>query len=230
MADNSNALTIDTGSATIQNAGNIDCTAAGGLTIKSALANTGQLIVSAGTLTALGAVSGTGSVRIVGGTADFAKAFTENVAFTSTKGTLELANSEAYTGTVSGFSKTIGTSLDLLDIKFVSGVTKATYSGNATSGILTVTDGTHAAKIKLIGNYASSAFVVADDKHGGTLVHDPAKPATASSGPPKRSFVQATHTLFAQALSAMALDPPGPMPAAMRHDPPLMLAAPRFGG
>ncbi|HEY2177568.1 MAG TPA: hypothetical protein VGH15_03225, partial [Caulobacteraceae bacterium] len=99
--------------------------------------------------------------------------FTENVAFTSTTGTLELAKSVSYTGQVSGLS-TAGTSnLDLLDIAFINGTTKATYSGTTTSGTLTVTDGTHTAHIHLVGNYTASTFTVATDGHGGTIVKDP---------------------------------------------------------
>jgi hypothetical protein len=41
--------------------------------------------------------------------------------------------------------------------------------------VLTVTDGTHTAKLKLVGDYTSSAFTVATDHHGGVLVTDPTR-------------------------------------------------------
>jgi hypothetical protein len=88
---------------------------------------------------------------------------------------LELAKSTTYTGQVTGFSKTGTTGFDLLDIAF-GGSTKATYSGTTASGVLTVTDGTHTAKITLIGNYTASTWTVASDGHGGTSIHDPTAP------------------------------------------------------
>ncbi len=183
-------LTIDTGAATITNAGLIESAGSGLLTIKSAVANTGTLYASGGTLIANGAVTGTGKVTIANGLADFVSTFTENVAFTATStGTLELSKSATYTGSISGFSKTGANFLDLADIGFTAGTTKATYSGTTTSGVLTVTDGTHTAKINLTGNYTTSTFVLATDGHGGTLIHDPAKaPATPAPAPKSPPF------------------------------------------
>jgi len=45
--------------------------------------------------------------------------------------------------------------------------------GNGSSGTRAVTDGTHTADIRLLGNYTASSFVAASDDRGGTLVHDP---------------------------------------------------------
>jgi len=46
------------------------------------------------------------------------------------------------------------------------------YSENAndTGGTLTVKNGTHVAKIALLGNYIAASFVTAADGHGGTLI------------------------------------------------------------
>jgi len=132
-----------------------------------------------GTLTVDGAVTGTGTAEIDGGTADFAGSFSQNVAFLGAGGgTLELAHSQTYAGEISGFSRTGTTTLDLEDIAFISGTTTATYSGAATSGVLTVTDGTHIARITLEGNYLSSKFTVSSDGHGGTSIGDPAAVAS----------------------------------------------------
>jgi len=211
------ALTLDTGSKAIGNAGLIVSEAKGGVTIKSAVANTGKLEVTAGTLTVSGAVTGTGSTYIVGGTADFLAAFSENVAFTGTTGVLELAKSQSYAGKIKGFSLTGGTSLDLGDIGFTSGTTKATFAENSakTEGVLTVTDGTHTAHITLVGDYASSTFTTSSDGHGGTIVVDPQKTpaATASKSGAVLSFVNAMAGFDADAGQAMTpTADPGPSP------------------
>jgi hypothetical protein len=175
------ALVIDTGAATIVNAGLIECASTGGVTIKSAVANTGSLTVTKGILTLAGAVTGAGTVRIGGGTADVtATSFGENVAFFATTGVLELANSQAYAGSITGFSKTGTTSLDLADIAFAVGVTTATYSGTTASGVLTVTDGANTAKIHFTGDYSASVWTLSSDGHGGTTVVDPTAPRALS--------------------------------------------------
>ncbi len=180
-------LTIDTGAATIANAGLIESAGSGLLTIKSAVNNTGTLYASGGTLIANGAVTGAGKVTIANGLADFVSTLANNVTFTATStGTLELNKSQTYTGSISGFSKTGANFLDLADIAFTAGTTKATYSGTTTSGVLTVTDGTHTSKINLTGNYTTSTFVLASDGHGGTLIHDPAKATASAITPPAR--------------------------------------------
>jgi len=212
-ANDALALTINTGIRIVTNAGLIEATGAGGLTILSAVNNTGTLTTTKGVLAVDGAVSGAGTVRIAGGTADFGGTFTENVTFV-TKGELELAHSQAYTGTISGFSLTGATSLDLKDISFISGTTKATYSGTTTSGTLTVTDGTHTAKIKLSGNYTASSFDVSSDGHGGTTVVDP--PAAAQA----HAFVAAMAGFApSEAATAGAVDAPA------QARPPLLLAS-----
>jgi hypothetical protein len=163
------ALTI---AGTLANAGLADAITGGALTITGAVANAGLLQVGGGVMTVEGAVSGAGTVRILSGTADFASGFSQNVAFTGSTGVLELGKSQTYAGAVSGLAKTGGSQLDLRDIAY-SGSTKASFAGTAASGTLTVTDGTHTAKITLTGDYTASAFTVAPDGHGGTLVKDP---------------------------------------------------------
>jgi len=182
----SSPLLVDTGATTIRNAGVIQSTAAGGVTIESAVDNVGTLVAQTKTLTVQGAVSGPGDVQIVSGTADFTSTFNQDVAFTGATGTLELANSQTYTGKISGFAASGKTALDLVDIAFTAGVTKASFTGTAASGVLTVTDGTHTATMSLIGNFAGSTFKVTGDGHGGTRVVDP-----AATNPQAQSFVAA---------------------------------------
>jgi hypothetical protein len=60
---------------------------------------------------------------------------------------------------------------DLSQIAFGAHTTLG-YSENKsdTGGTLTITDGTHAATIALLGNYMAASFVTAADGHGGTLI------------------------------------------------------------
>jgi hypothetical protein len=196
--DDATALAINTGGATVINAGEI--AAVTGITIMSPLDNTGVLFAVGGTLTVKGAVTGGGKVEISSGTADLASTFSEAVDFTGTTGVLELGSSKTYTGAISGFSLTGMTSLDLLDIPF-AGVATGVYTGTTTSGVLTVIQGASVARIHLVGDYLSSAFMIASDGHGGSTVFDPVKALgaphsasmTVSPGAPssRAQFVQA---------------------------------------
>jgi fibronectin-binding autotransporter adhesin len=179
------ALTIDTGTKTISNAGTIEAAGPGGMTIAGAVANTGLLEAIKSNLTVDGAVTGAGSAVINAGTLDFASSFSENVTFSGSTGQLELAKSQAFAfkGTVTGFSKSGGTSLDLRDIGFVS-PGEATYiSGSKTGGVLTVTDGTHTATITLAGNYANTFVASSDGKGGVIIVYSAAEAPHAPSAP-----------------------------------------------
>jgi hypothetical protein len=111
-----NRLTIATAKNTIMNAGMIESSGAGGILIRSPIANDGTVTVDRGIFTFEGPVSGSGEAVIGGGTLDFQSSFSEAVTFIA-GGTLELAQSEAYSGTVTGFSKKGKTTLDLTDIR-----------------------------------------------------------------------------------------------------------------
>ncbi len=178
-------LTIDTGANTITNAGVLEADQTT-VTVKSAVTNSGTLLAYLGTLTLVASASGTGVTRIQGGTVIAEGAvFSQAVTFASgTTGTLELAHSQAYKNRISGFSKTGATTLDLDDIAFIDTThTTAKFQENkyGTSGVLTVTDGTHTAKITLGGNFSGSTFTTSSDGHGGVKVVDPpeANPSAA---------------------------------------------------
>ncbi|HKH00907.1 MAG TPA: hypothetical protein VKB08_09335, partial [Bradyrhizobium sp.] len=65
--------------------------------------------------------------------------------------------------------------LDLLDITFGANTT-ASYaaSQDGTGGTLTVSDGTHAANIALIGQYSGAGFEITADSQLGSVItyHD----------------------------------------------------------
>ncbi|MGI8840472.1 MAG: beta strand repeat-containing protein, partial [Caulobacteraceae bacterium] len=86
---------------------------AGALTLGAKkIANAGTIETVGGTVTADGKVTGAGGAVIGGGLLDFTGAFNQHVTFIGTAGTLELAKSQSYGGTITGFSKSGGTFLD----------------------------------------------------------------------------------------------------------------------
>jgi hypothetical protein len=99
-----------------------------------------------------------------------ASAFSGQVSFAAPTGILQLLNSESFAGTVAGMSGQ--DAIDFADIDPTK-VQPPTYSGTASGGTLTVTDGSHTANIALLGNYMASTFVTSSDGQGGTNVVDP---------------------------------------------------------
>jgi GDSL-like Lipase/Acylhydrolase len=67
--------------------------------------------------------------------------------------------------------------IDLTSLAYIYGTTGASFSGNATSGTLAVTNGTQSVNIALLGNYLASTFMTASDGTGGTLVMDASSPS-----------------------------------------------------
>ena len=95
-----------------------------------------------------------------------------NVAFDAgSRGTLTFDDSQAYTGTVAGLAA--GNHIDLADISFGAHTTLGyTPNDSNSGGGLTASDGSHIAKIALLGQYAAASFAMASDGHGGTLITD----------------------------------------------------------
>ncbi|MGI9170806.1 MAG: hypothetical protein ACR2FH_11650, partial [Caulobacteraceae bacterium] len=89
----------------------------------------------------------------------------------------------------------------------------------ANAGVLTITDGTHTARIDLRGDYLGDVFTATSDGHGGTRVVDPAA-AAAALLPPHR-FIAA-----AASFGAVAAGPSEP-PRGTDPGPPPTLATPR---
>jgi hypothetical protein len=105
-----------------------------------------------------------------GETLEVASSFSGSVAFAADTGTLKLDNSSSFAGTVAGM--TGRDTIDFADIDPTK-VQQPTFNGNSSGGTLTLTDGTHAANIALLGNYMASLFVAGSDGHGGTNVVGP---------------------------------------------------------
>ncbi len=196
VAVGSSGLTINTGSTTIVNDGLIEADRTD-LKILSALNNDGRLYVLGGDLILERTVSGTGEAQINAGTLIADGQLGEDVDFVGGAGVLVLAHSQDYANTVHGFSGAGGTSLDLRDIGFVS-TAEATFSGSASGGVLTVTDGTHTALIHLSGSFSGSTFVASSDGQGGVTV--------ATEGASPRSFVDAMAGMAAKVGGSLGLE------------------------
>ncbi|SEC02388.1 hypothetical protein [Bradyrhizobium erythrophlei] len=114
--------------------------------------------------------SSTNATIAAGATLELPGVSSATVAFQGSTGTLKLDNSASFAGTVAGM--TGADAIDFANISFAN-VHTPSFSGNASGGTLTVTDGTLTASIALLGNYMASTFTTSSDGHGGTLVVDP---------------------------------------------------------
>ena len=98
-------------------------------------------------------------------------ASSQNVTFApGANGTLKLDAATAYGGSVSGL--TLGDTLDLVNLSYRPDMAAA-FSGNATEGVVSVSNGAITADITLFGNFTGSTFTLGSDGKGGTTVTDP---------------------------------------------------------
>ena len=93
----------------------------------------------------------------------------------TTYGDLVLGDASGFSGQISGFTGTApgpahSDAIDLVGINYNSSAFSETY--NASNGLLTVTDGTHAASFTFDNFNGTLSF--ASDGNGGTLITDPA--------------------------------------------------------
>jgi hypothetical protein len=170
----------------------------GNLALDGGLENEGVLNTQRGVLSVGAAVTGAGHALLSGGKLEFLSAFSQNVEFSNpqTRATLVLGQSQSYGGELIDFSynsrDTVApdkATLDLRDISFV-GSGEATFSGTSTSGVLTVTDGSHTAHIILEGDYRFATFLASSDNQGGADVVVSAVTSHAKPPTPNR-FVHA---------------------------------------
>jgi hypothetical protein len=133
-----------------------------------------------------GAVNTTGSFSLANSsTLEFGSSDNANVAFGQGGSTLKLDHSltAPFAGTLSGL--TPNDTIDFADLAWTQGKMSASFSGNTSGGILTVSNGAQSAAIDLLGNYTQSSWHLSPDKTGGTSVVDPpgdALPKDATAG------------------------------------------------
>ena len=169
-ATGNHALDIDTGSNIVLNSGVLEASGSGGMTVASAVANSGILWAHGATLTLQGAVSGNGTATIDGtGTLDFEASSTANVVFGSgAAGTLKLGDSFNFSGTISGFEGS-----DTIDLANLGSANASiSYHENAagTGGTLAISDGAQTVELSLLGKYSADNFSFVPDHVHGTLV------------------------------------------------------------
>ena len=163
-------LTIDTG-ATVTNSGLMEAADGATLSIRDILDNSssGIVLASSGTVVLDGtSISGSGTYAITGGgTIDVQSAVSPNVTFVGA-GTLELAHSASYSGTISGFSA--GDTLNLTDLTYASGDTAVWTQSSSSGGTLAINNssGTQLESFQLAGSYTNSAEFTVSQGAGDT--------------------------------------------------------------
>ena len=201
-ATGTNPLIVDTGASAVTNSGTLEATSNGELFVASNVTNTGQLIANNGDVIFAGAVSGTGTATVQGaGSIEFGSTTTSNITFAAgADGKVTFDAASTLTGKVSITGFTLGDSIDLADINFSGSGPTLTYS----KGVLTVSDGTDTAKLKMIGNYTLASFHAAPDGSGGTLITDPPVGGQPLSSAPPSSPTSLDHVvaLFNQSIAA----------------------------
>jgi hypothetical protein len=182
-------LTLSGG--TIGSGAMVEVLSGGTVIVSGTVANSGMLFASGanGILDIAGVVNG-GITEVGNGTVEIAGASSENVSFLSNgSGTLQLNNASAYTGKVSSFGVGVSTHsdhnehIDLTAITYSSGMVNETYSGNTTSGVLTVMSGAAiVATIAMLGSYVTSNFTLSAGVGGsGTIITDPSSDTAHSA-------------------------------------------------
>jgi hypothetical protein len=159
----SHALVVNPGAGTVSNAGLMEATASAGLSIQSAITNTGNLQANGGNVAVSGAITGAGTDTIEGSsTFEAGAADSNNVTFAAgSTGVLKLDQSQSYTGVITGLAT--GKTIDLANISF-STAHIVSYAGN----VLTVTDGTTTATLALSGAYQQGNFQLSADSSSHT--------------------------------------------------------------
>jgi hypothetical protein len=165
--------------------------------LAESITNNGSITISNSSIVTFnGAISGSGSVTVrnsanaifntaITGTAsftlqdsgslEFGAADSENVTFaTGASGKLKIDHSltAPFAGSISGLTTT--NSVDLVDLAWThpSKLMTATYSGTASGGTLTVSNGTNSVKLNVLGDYRTASWVLSKDRNGGTRVVD----------------------------------------------------------
>ncbi|MGF6487017.1 VCBS domain-containing protein [Pseudomonas frederiksbergensis] len=181
LASGLNSLVLDTGTHTITNSGVLESTGEGGMTVASAVDNSGHLWANGGDMRLLADVMGNGSATIDGdATLTFSGAAHGSVAFHGEgAGTLVIAQAEAAGSLVGILGLESDDMLTFGDLAFGAN-TQLTYSANASGagGLLTVDDGVHRAEVNLLGHYTVEDFQVTDGEAGTQVSYNGASSGT----------------------------------------------------
>jgi hypothetical protein len=169
-ATGSHALDIDTGANMTFNFGMLEASGAGGLVVRGDVDNSGTLWANNSNITIEGDVTGGGSAVIDGnGSFVFDGLFAEALTINATaSGTLAVSHASYFSGTISGFDG--NDHLLLNDISAATASLNYTANADGTGGVLSVSDGTHAANIILQGQYDAAEFQYSANATGGTSV------------------------------------------------------------
>jgi hypothetical protein len=175
-----NGVATNTGDTTIGADTELDVTGANsfvqsaGVTTVSGLLVASTIDANGGLLdftSALSSGDGTQGLTIgAGGALEFGAGVdsSHDVTFGAATGALDLAAAGTFDGTIVGFL-----SNDVIDLTNTA-VTGLAYSGNTTSGVLTVSGSSGTiATLAFHGDYSTSSFMTASDGHGGTDILDP---------------------------------------------------------
>ncbi|WP_237884046.1 beta strand repeat-containing protein, partial [Pseudomonas sp. PGPR40] len=181
LASGLNSLVLDTGSHTITNSGVLESTGEGGMTVASAVDNSGHLWANGGDLRLLADVMGNGSATIDGdATLSFDGAVHGSVAFHGEgAGTLVIAQAEVASSLVGILGLESDDMLTFGDLAFGAN-TQLSYSANASGagGLLTVDDGVHRAEVNLLGHYTVEDFQVTGGETGTQVSYNGASSGT----------------------------------------------------
>ncbi|WP_448111475.1 VCBS domain-containing protein [Pseudomonas lini] len=181
LASGLNSLVLDTGSHTITNSGVLESTGEGGMTVASAVDNSGHLWANGGDMRLLADVIGNGSATIDGdATLSFDGAVHGSVAFHGEgAGTLVIAQAEAASSLVGILGLESDDMLTFGDLAFGAN-TQLSYSANASGagGLLTVDDGVHRAEVNLLGHYTVEDFQVTGGETGTQVSYNGASSGT----------------------------------------------------
>ncbi|HEY1710850.1 MAG TPA: autotransporter-associated beta strand repeat-containing protein [Rhizomicrobium sp.] len=149
--------------------GIVRSTAAATLTLKDAVfsghLNGDVAVVIGDNVTLSGGGNFTGGAAIdTNAKLDLKNSAAEDVTFAGTGARLTLDTPSSFSGTIGGMVHT-----DKIDLTTIASAT-AHLTFNATTDVMTVTDGTHTATLQFVNGYVQNDFGLSDDGHGHTFV------------------------------------------------------------
>ena len=115
-------------------------------------------------------MTGTGSAKIAGGLLELGGSDAQTITFLGASGTLKLDNPGSFTGHIAGISG----DGDVLDLTGFDNAATVSYSGNASGGTVTVSEGSTTVHLTVAGSNIGTFVSAGLDSAGtGLLIHDP---------------------------------------------------------